>query len=200
MGDFSFQYSLQQSSADGVTVKNDTGISEPHNLQQSTENGVAVKPDTVSSETKKSSLESVLTENEDCKRNSAEELASLISFETIETPAQPDLIRQPSPPAVLAEVQDLIPAMPAHVAETENNLDISSPADLIRSESPLQLHIVSLSTIYLKKLLCVYLQRRNFSDNKNCNLITFYTLYVLIFNYLIHFSIFGDAPLFQYDN
>ncbi|WCJ21939.1 associated molecule with the SH3 domain of STAM 1 [Euphorbia peplus] len=130
---------LNQSTEDGVTVKNDSYNSEPPNLLQSTENGLATKSDRVS-ETEKLSLEPIFTKSEDSKRSSAEELSSLISFETVQTPIQTDLIRQPSPPAVLAEVQDLIPAMSAQVAEAEHKMDISSP-ELIRSESPLELHI-----------------------------------------------------------
>ncbi|KAJ6375813.1 hypothetical protein OIU77_000720 [Salix suchowensis] len=70
-----------------------------------------------------------------------DEEPSLISFETKEIPVPPDVIRQPSPPPVLAEVQDLIPAMPPQVSEAEHKIDVSSPDDLVCSKSPLQLHI-----------------------------------------------------------
>lgn len=82
-------------------------------------------------------------DNQKCRD---EEPCSLISFETIETPVLPAVIRQPSPPPVLAEVQDLVPATPPQVSEAENKMDVSSPNDLICSEAPLQLHIVSFLT------------------------------------------------------
>ncbi|KAJ4843297.1 AMSH-like ubiquitin thioesterase 1 [Turnera subulata] len=88
----------------------------------------------------RSSLESISLDN-DKKSGPGNEPGALISFETTETPVQAEIIRQPSPPPVLAEVQDLIPAMSPQITESEHKVDISSPADLARSESPLQLHI-----------------------------------------------------------
>uniref|UniRef100_A0A5B7A598 MPN domain-containing protein n=2 Tax=Davidia involucrata TaxID=16924 RepID=A0A5B7A598_DAVIN len=70
----------------------------------------------------------------------AEEPHSLISFETVETPLQMDIVRQPSPPPVLADVQDLIPALPP-VTEAEYGMENPEPDGLVCSESPLQLHI-----------------------------------------------------------
>lgn len=78
----------------------------------------------------------------------------MISFEAAETPVCTEIIRQPSPPAVLAEVQDLIPAMSPQVAEVEHKVELSSPDDVVRSESPLQLHIVSFLTTLSLCLLC----------------------------------------------
>lgn len=85
-------------------------------------------------------LEPIEPESKDDKTHKVEEPAALISFETIESPVQTEIIRQPSPPPVLAEVQDLIPSTP--VAEVESGLKSSSPDGLICSEAPLELHIV----------------------------------------------------------
>ncbi|KAJ9187277.1 hypothetical protein P3X46_002751 [Hevea brasiliensis] len=133
--------SLQQSTENGVGVKEDTSNLEPHNLQQSEENGFTIKSDNSSAELERASLESVLTLNVDSQMHSAQEPSSMISFETTETPVQTDLIRQPSPPAVLAEVQDLISSLSSQVSEAENKMDICSPDNFVHSESPLQLHI-----------------------------------------------------------
>ena len=76
----------------------------------------------------------------------AEEPCSLISFESMETPLQIDIIRQPSPPPVLAEVQDLIPvSTPGSITESEYGMENPLPDGLVSSESLLELHIVSLS-------------------------------------------------------
>ncbi|EEF28683.1 amsh, putative [Ricinus communis] len=131
--------------------KSDKGVWYPSNIDlspveiprfdSSLENGLALKLDSSSSELETLSSQSVLTVNDNSQTSRVEELSPMISFETTETPVQTDLIRQPSPPAVLAEVQDLIPAMSPQATEAENKMDISSPDDIVRSESPLQLHI-----------------------------------------------------------
>lgn len=142
-------HSLQQSTENGVRVKEDSNSLELYSLQQSEENGFTMKLDTSRAEIEGPSLESVLTVNDDSQVQRAEALSSMISFETTEAPVQTDLIRQPSPPAVLAEVQDLIPSLSSQVTETENKLEICSPDD-VRSESPLQLHIVrARATLFL---------------------------------------------------
>ncbi|KAI4347194.1 hypothetical protein L6164_008028 [Bauhinia variegata] len=119
-------------------------------LQHSLENGsLDKKYDSISGKTG-SDLESVLmqsedsqpklvrTQSEDCCAQNAEEPGSLISFETTEAPAHTDIIRQPSPPPVLAEVQDLVPAVSPHVTcKTET----PSSDSFIPGEAPLQLHI-----------------------------------------------------------
>uniref|UniRef100_A0A6N2L8Y1 MPN domain-containing protein n=1 Tax=Salix viminalis TaxID=40686 RepID=A0A6N2L8Y1_SALVM len=93
-------------------------------LQESVKAELSVKSEHTSSEPGRSSLESILTVQDDNQK-------CLL----------PAVIRQPSPPPVLAEVQDLIPATPPQVSEAEHKMDISSPDDLIRSEASLQLHI-----------------------------------------------------------
>ncbi|KDP20138.1 hypothetical protein JCGZ_05907 [Jatropha curcas] len=133
--------SLQQSTENAVTVNKNYSNSEHNNLQKSIENGFTLKSDSSSPEPERSSLESVVSVSDDSQMHQTEEPASMISFETIEIPVQTDLIRQPSPPAVLAEVQDLIPSLSPQVTEAEHKMDISSPNDFVHSESPLQLHI-----------------------------------------------------------
>ncbi|KAI4350927.1 hypothetical protein L6164_005330 [Bauhinia variegata] len=122
-------------------------------LQQSLEDGSLDKKDDSISEKPRSDLESiliqsedhrpksVLTQSEDCMAQNAEEPGSLISFETTEVPAHPDIIRQPSPPPVLAEVQDLVPAVSDHVMEAECKTETPSSDSFVRGDAPLQLHI-----------------------------------------------------------
>ncbi|XP_061344915.1 AMSH-like ubiquitin thioesterase 1 [Gastrolobium bilobum] len=111
--------SLQQSLEDGSLNKNDTSISVPN----------------------RSDLDSILTQSEHCQAQHADEAPSLISFEAAEIPAQIEVIRQPSPPPVLAEVQDLVPAVSPHVNEAECKIETPSTDSFVRAESPLQLHI-----------------------------------------------------------
>lgn len=115
-------------------------IPRENSLQQAPENGVLTEKVSNNLEPERSSVEAILPLNDDNKMHHAEEPGSLISFEPIEMPPQTNIIRQPSPPPVLAEVQDLIPASPA-VTETQYGMDNSLPDGLASSESPLQLHI-----------------------------------------------------------
>lgn len=108
-----------------------------NSLGQSIEDEHTTVKATSNSEPERSSLEPILSQNnDDCKKDCTEELCSLISFESTETPDDTKLIRQPSPPPVLAEVQDSIPGVSPQVSET------LLPDEVIRAESPLQLHIV----------------------------------------------------------
>ncbi|CAK7349709.1 unnamed protein product [Dovyalis caffra] len=127
-------------------------------LVESVKDELSVKSELSSSEPERSSLEPILTMHDDNQMHRDEEPCSLISFEATETPKPPTVIRQPSPPPVLAEVQDLIPATPPQLSvpaevqdlvpatppqlsEAEHKVDISSPDGLVCPESPLQLHI-----------------------------------------------------------
>ncbi|KAK7320040.1 hypothetical protein RJT34_04769 [Clitoria ternatea] len=114
---------------------------EVPSLQQPLEDGSMNKKDNIISEQLRSDLESILTQSEDCQAQHADEAPSLISFEATEIPAQIEVIRQPSPPPVLAEVQDLVPAVPPHVNEGGYKTDTPSSDSFGRAESPLQLHI-----------------------------------------------------------
>ncbi|GAV90677.1 JAB domain-containing protein [Cephalotus follicularis] len=110
-------------------------------LQQSIENELTVKAEIGSLEPEKSSSEPIPIPTEDEQTLHVEEPPSMISFETADTPLYTDIIRQPSPSPVLAEVQDLIPAISPQVSETELGMDNSFPDAFVRTEAPLQLHI-----------------------------------------------------------
>ena len=99
--------------------------------------------------------ESTPTETRDENQINHTEEVSLISFETTETPVSVEIIRQPSPPPVLAEVQDLIPAVSPQVSEAECGLDTISTDEALRAESPLQLHIVRLYSLLLVYALVI---------------------------------------------
>lgn len=113
------------------------------------EDGVLIKKDFSILELEKASSDSTFPQNNDNKMPRAEEPGSLISFEPIETPVQVDLIRQPSPPPVLADVQDLIPTTSPPVAEAEYGRENPSSDGLICSEAPMELHIVRFSISFL---------------------------------------------------
>ncbi|RVX14275.1 AMSH-like ubiquitin thioesterase 1 [Vitis vinifera] len=118
-------------------------------LQHHVEDGLMNNNEASSSEHEQSSLESVLTLNEDNQIHPAEELGSLISFETTETPLT-EIIRQPSPPPVLADVQDLIPETPTQVSEVNGQMETPSTDGLVCSEAPLEMHI---STVLMESFL-----------------------------------------------
>lgn len=121
-----------------------TTVSRENSLRQATENGVLSEKASSDSENTRLDIEAILPLNDDKKINRDEEPASLISFESVEIPLQTDIIRQPSPPPVLADVRDLIP--PSHpVTEADHGMENSLPGGLVSSESPLQLHIVRIS-------------------------------------------------------
>lgn len=106
-------------------------IPSENGLWKSVEDGELMK--------KTPSLESILPPKDDKPINKSDD--SLISFETIDEPRQPDIIRQPSPPPVLAEVQELMNPVPPLASETESESVTSLSDGLVCSESPLQLHV-----------------------------------------------------------
>lgn len=125
------------------------------------------KKDNSIAEHYKSDLDSLLTQSEDCQPQPQtqpqpqpqlqhdQEPPSLISFETTETtPKIEVVIRQPSPPPVLAEVQDLVSAMSPCVHEAGCKAEISSTDSCVHAEAPLQLHIVS-QWHFLIYFLCI---------------------------------------------
>ncbi|KAM7479691.1 hypothetical protein LguiA_027904 [Lonicera macranthoides] len=116
-------------------------IPRERGLWQSIEDEVLTKKDCSNSELKRSSVESILSPKDDNQIHKAEEPGSLISFETIEIPLQANIIRQPSPPPVLADVQDLIPTPSPLTTETEYRAESSMSEGLVCSESSLELHI-----------------------------------------------------------
>ncbi|KAI3775635.1 hypothetical protein L1987_50216 [Smallanthus sonchifolius] len=105
----------------------------------SLEDGVSSDKISSTLEHEKSSLESVVLPNKNNKPHIDDEPDSLISFEEkIETPVELDIIRQPSPPPVLAQVQDLLPTTSPDTGPGSGN-----SSDGVCSESPLELHISS---------------------------------------------------------
>ncbi|XP_004512908.1 AMSH-like ubiquitin thioesterase 1 [Cicer arietinum] len=129
----------------------DTGVRYPTNidlspvelpsLQRPLEDESLNDKDNSIPELHKSDLDSILTQIEDSQPQHAQESPSLISFEETETSAQIEIIRQPSPPPVLAEVQDLVPAVSPHINEAGYKTEMSSSDSCVHAESPLQLHI-----------------------------------------------------------
>ena len=114
-----------------------------NSLQQSIETKLTIEKDLGNLEKERPDIHSICTEDNDCKINNAVETDSLISFEKVEMPAPVDIVRQPSPPPVLAEVQDLIPAMSPQVPEVECAQDTSLSDGFVHPEASMQLHIVS---------------------------------------------------------
>lgn len=106
--------------------------------QNSTEEGIVMKEEDGCSEQEKSSLESVVLPKTD--NHQIQESDSLISFEDEIASQSEVIIRQPSPPPVLADVQDLIPAA-SPATQTESGLENASNDALVCSEDPMQLHI-----------------------------------------------------------
>ncbi|KAG9450610.1 hypothetical protein H6P81_010575 [Aristolochia fimbriata] len=95
----------------------------------------------VKSDPEKSTLESVFSLDDGRWTSPAEELCSSTSSNTIEASPQTDIIRQPSPPPVLADVQDLIPPPSSQCMELNPEPVKLLEDELLQSESPLQLHI-----------------------------------------------------------
>lgn len=111
------------------------------------ENGIFIKKDEIKVGSQMPPLESAEPENKDCQITQVEEPGSLISFEAIESPLQTGITRQPSPPPVLADVQDLIPTTSPPVTDADCRLDNSSSDGLVCAEDPLELHIVRISRL-----------------------------------------------------
>ncbi|KAF6165678.1 hypothetical protein GIB67_012575 [Kingdonia uniflora] len=111
-----------------------------NSLEQSLQDEAVIEKDSTV-EVERSTLESVLSLNVDSPPIRADEPSSLISFDITEPPVQINIIRQPSPPPVLADVQDLIPSMSPQVTESGYGLENVLPDELARTKSLLQLHI-----------------------------------------------------------
>ncbi|CAM8981114.1 unnamed protein product [Rhodiola kirilowii] len=87
-----------------------------------------------------SSLETVPPPKDD-QKCSSKELGSLISFEPMDVPPPTKLIRQPSPPPVLAEVQDLAPVVQPQVTEAVCGTENVPEDNLVSSGAPLELYL-----------------------------------------------------------
>lgn len=114
-----------------------------NSLQQSIETKLTIEKDVGNLEKERSDIDSICIQNNGREINNAMGTDSLISFEQVEMPAPIEIVRQPSPPPVLAEVQDLIPAMSPQVPEVECAQDTSSSDGFVHPEASMQLHIVS---------------------------------------------------------
>ncbi|GER45991.1 COP9 signalosome complex subunit 5 [Striga asiatica] len=108
------------------------------NIPHAVKDETTTMEDDVNSEQEKSNLEAVVQPKND--GHLIKESDSLISFETVESSSPTEIIRQPSPPPLLADVQDLVPTSTA-ATQAECGIASSSTDALPCSEEPLQLHI-----------------------------------------------------------
>ncbi|KAL8234769.1 hypothetical protein R6Q59_020869 [Mikania micrantha] len=105
----------------------------------SLEGSVSADKNSSTLEHQKASLDSVVLPTNNNNKPHVDEPDSLISFEEkIDSPVELDIIRQPSPPPVLAQVQDLLPTTSPDTGPGSGN-----SSDSVCSESPLELHISS---------------------------------------------------------
>ncbi|CAJ2637000.1 unnamed protein product [Trifolium pratense] len=128
-----------------------TGVRYPTNIDLSPVELPSLRPpledvslsnkDNSIAELHKLDLNSIPTDSEDNQPQRTQESPSLISFEATETSDRIEVIRQPSPPPVLAEVQDLVPAVSPHINEGGCKTEIPSSDSCVHAKSPLQLHI-----------------------------------------------------------
>ncbi|GKV39441.1 hypothetical protein SLEP1_g47206 [Rubroshorea leprosula] len=113
-------------------------------LQKYLENGLPVRNDHCKSEAEASIVESVINLNENSENGdncNVKEPRPMISFEESEIPVQINITRQPSPPPVLAEMQDLVPAVSPQVSDAGCRIENSSVDNFVSSESHMELHI-----------------------------------------------------------
>ncbi|XVF53891.1 hypothetical protein PTKIN_Ptkin05aG0136100 [Pterospermum kingtungense] len=115
-------------------------------LQQPIENELPGKNDHSKLEPEAPRRESTLTVDnyENSQKCHVDEPCTMISFEEPETASVLiNVTRQPSPPPVLAEVQDMVHAISPQVTETDCTIVNPLADGLVHSESPLQLHIAT---------------------------------------------------------
>ncbi|XP_077220007.1 AMSH-like ubiquitin thioesterase 1 [Tasmannia lanceolata] len=124
----------------------DRGVQYPRNIDITPIEIPSLHPSVVTGDTTQkdngnSVLESVLSLDDGRWSLRAEEPNLSTISDTIVAPNQMDIIRQPSPPPVLADVQDLFPISPSQVTDSRYGAAKSLQDELVHSESPLQLHI-----------------------------------------------------------
>ncbi|KAK4804165.1 hypothetical protein SAY86_003982 [Trapa natans] len=113
---------------------------EMPSLLQHVEDKPAVREDSSNSKKEAPGLNSVpIVEDANNVPQSVE--PSMISFDAIESNVQVDIIRQPSPPPILAEVQDIIPPALGQLADSKDGMNCPTSESYVCSENPLQLHI-----------------------------------------------------------
>ncbi|XP_008797799.2 AMSH-like ubiquitin thioesterase 1 [Phoenix dactylifera] len=126
----------------------DRGIRYPSNLDLSPINipslippvedkPVAIKDDGTSGN-KRSTIEEVLSLHDDRTAPTAEP-SPMINLDAAGTPMM-DITREPSPPPVLAEVQDMVPVA-SEVSNSLSGQTVSLQDELVQTESPLEVHI-----------------------------------------------------------
>ncbi|XP_058087253.1 AMSH-like ubiquitin thioesterase 1 [Magnolia sinica] len=129
----------------------DRGVQYPRNLDltpieipslvQPAEDGAEVLKAGEKSEPERSTIESVLSLDDGRWSVHAEQPSSMATSNIVESPIQMDIIRQPAPPPVLADIQNLVPVTSSEAFDSINGPAKSFQDELIHSESPLQLHI-----------------------------------------------------------
>ena len=105
------------------------------------EDGVAANKDESTVDCEKPILQPTIEPSSDSSQKPKDDEKPMISFEEHDVP-EPVFVKQPSPPPVLAEVQDLIPSEPPLKTEKLDTMDSSLQDSLLQSESPMELHIV----------------------------------------------------------
>ncbi|CAA3031029.1 AMSH-like ubiquitin thioesterase 1 [Olea europaea subsp. europaea] len=85
-----------------------TPIQAPSCLEQPCHNGTTMRKDDGNLERERYTLESIVLPSKENQTFQTQEPDSLISFETDESLPQEEIVAQPKPPPVLADIQDLI--------------------------------------------------------------------------------------------
>ncbi|PKA49242.1 AMSH-like ubiquitin thioesterase 1 [Apostasia shenzhenica] len=109
-------------------------------IHQAVQDATAAVKENDSSDQEKSVLEEILSLHDGRASKHAEEPCSLISFDDTEVPAKMDLIRDPSPPPICAEVDEFN----AIISPVSNSFPEHASLykdELVQSESPLEVHI-----------------------------------------------------------
>lgn len=138
----------------------DTTPVEIPRLQQvmAIEDGVAAIKDDSTLIGEKPRLQPALEPSNDSQKPQVDD-QPMISFETSDVP-DTVIVKQPSPPPVLAEVQDLIPAEAPLVAEKHDTMDGLLQDSLLQPESPMELHIST-------SMMDTFLRLANSNTSKN---------------------------------
>ncbi|XP_057517124.1 AMSH-like ubiquitin thioesterase 1 isoform X2 [Amaranthus tricolor] len=127
----------------GVRYPSDIDIApvEIPRLQQvmTIENGVDATKDDNTLTCGKPKLQPILEPSSDSQKPH-DGMQPMITFDTSDV-SDTVIIKQPSPPSVLAEVLDLIPTEPILVSEKQDTVDTPLKDNLVKPESPMELHI-----------------------------------------------------------
>uniref|UniRef100_A0A803MIE5 AMSH-like ubiquitin thioesterase 1 n=1 Tax=Chenopodium quinoa TaxID=63459 RepID=A0A803MIE5_CHEQI len=120
----------------------DTTPVEIPRLQQvmAIEDGVAANKDDSTVDCEKPIFQPTVEPSSDSSQQPQDDEKPMISFEEPDVP-ETVIVKQPSPPPVLSEVQDLIPSEPPLKTEKLDTMDSSLQDSLLQPESPMELHI-----------------------------------------------------------